>query len=349
MMTGRGRPLRFLGASLAGWIGLRAVMLWPHAATVPDLARALLPGTPAGMVAPPLAQLPMMTSVGHAPLALWVPTARAASARGGHARDPDRLALALLGFAQFGPSEDAAGAATPAQAAPPLLAGLPRAVPSVVLAARTGAPSRWSGSLWLVARGGGGVATAPLGGQLGGSQAGLRLAYLLDRKHRIAAMARVTSPLGAGLREAAVGIEWQPTRLPVRIVAEQRVALNAGQGGPAITVVGGFGPLPIGGGFRLESYAQAGAIHRDRTEGFVDGALHLSHPLTTLGTIPIDLGAGLWGGAQRGAARLDVGPSISATLPIAGRQARLSLDWRERVAGQARPGSGVALTLGADF
>jgi hypothetical protein len=349
MMTGRGRPLRFLGASLAGWIGLRAVMLWPHAATVPDLARALVPGLPARTVAPPLAELPMMTPLAHAPLALWVLPARPSPLRGGRGRDPDRLALALLGFAQFGPSEDPAGAATSAQAGPPLLAGLPRSAPSPLLAARAVAPSRWSGSVWLVARGGGGVATAPLGGQLGGSQAGLRLAYLLDRKRRLAAMARVTSPLGSGLREAAVGVEWQPTRLPVRLVAEQRVALNAGKGGPAITVVGGFGPLPIGGGFRLESYAQAGAIHRDRTEGFVDGALHVSHPLTTLGTIPIDLGAGLWGGAQRGAARLDIGPSITATLPIAGRQARLSLDWRERVAGQARPGSGVALTLGADF
>ncbi|WP_242152153.1 hypothetical protein [Sphingomonas sp. BAUL-RG-20F-R05-02] len=344
MISGPGRPLRFLGMSLAGWIGLRAVMLWPHVATVPDLARALVPGLPVRTVLPPLAQLPMMTATPHAPLAWWMPSARAATVRGGRHRDPDRLALALLGFAQFGPPDDAA----PEPAAPQLLAGLPRPAPPP-LAPGTAVPSRWSGSFWLVARGGGGVTSAPLGGQLGGSQAGLRLAYLLARKHRIAAMARVTSPLGSGLREAAVGLEWQPTRLPVRIVAEQRVALNAGKGGPAVTLVGGFGPLPIGGGFRLETYAQAGAIHRERTEGFVDGAARVSHRVMTLGAIPLDLGAGLWGGAQRGAERLDIGPSVSATLPIAGRQARLSLDWRERVAGQARPGSGVALTLGADF
>jgi len=175
------------------------------------------------------------------------------------------------------------------------------------------------------------------------------VAYLLDRKRRLAVAGRITSPLGSGLREASLGIEWQPTRLPVRIVAEQRVALNAGKGGPAVGVVGGFGPLPIGGGFRLESYAQAGAIHRDRTEGFVDGAAHLSHPVCAIGAVPIEFGAGLWGGAQRGAERLDVGPSLTAALPVAGRSLRLSLDWRERVAGRARPGSGVALTLGADF
>ncbi|WP_204317143.1 hypothetical protein, partial [Klebsiella aerogenes] len=28
---------------------------------------------------------------------------------------------------------------------------------------------------------------------------------------------------------------------------------------------------------------------------------------------------------------------------------RIALDWRQRVAGEARPGSGPALTLGADF
>jgi len=345
VITGPGRPLRFLGVLLAGWVGIRVVMLWPHVATARDLGRILVAKVPAREAV--LAELPLMTPLARATLAVWqVPPAGGPPGPLHRARhgDLDRLALALLGFAQFGPPDDAA----PEPTAPPLLAGLPRpAAPA--LASRTAALSRWSGSFWLVARGGGGVANAPLGGQLGGSQAGLRLAYLLDRKHRIAAMARVTSPLGSGLREAAVGVEWQPTRLPVRIVAEQRVALNAGKGGPAITLVGGFGPLPIGGGFRLESYAQAGAIHRDRTEGFVDGAARMSHPVMTLGAIPVDLGAGLWGGAQRGAERLDIGPSITATLPIAGRQARLSLDWRERVAGQARPGSGVALTLGADF
>lgn len=348
MMSGPGRPLRFLAVAVAGWIGLRVVMLWPYAATVPDLARALVPGLPVRMVPPPLAELPLMMPLPHAPLAVWMARLRAAPVPGRQPRDPDRLALALLGFAQFGPAEDDPPSPSPVSA-PPLRAGLPQRAPAYPRGAPGAPPSRLSGSFWLVARGGGGVATAPLGGQLGGSQAGLRIAYLLDRKHRIAVAGRITSPLGNGLREAAVGVEWQPTRLPIRLVAEQRVALSAGKGGPAIGVVGGFGPVPIGGGFRLESYAQAGAIHRDRTEGFVDGAAQISHPLATLGTIPIDFGAGLWGGAQRGARRLDIGPSLTATLPIAGRQARLSLDWRERVGGRARPGSGVALTVGADF
>jgi hypothetical protein len=344
MITGPGRPLRFITVLLAGWVGVRAVMLWPHVATASDLVRALATKRPARDAA--LAELPMMTPLTRMPLTIWRPPLASPSHRAGGPDDPDRLALALLGFAQFGPSDDA-----PPQPPPPvrLLPGLPRAVPPPVASPRAYVPPRLSGSFWLVARDGGGVTSAPLGGQLGGSQAGLRLAYLVDRRHRIAAAARVTSPIGAGLREATVGVEWQPTRLPVRIVAEQRIALGTGKSGPAVGVIGGFGPLPIGGGFRLESYAQAGAIHRDRTEGFVDGAAHLSHPLGAIGPVPIAMGAGLWGGAQRGAERLDVGPSLSAALPVAGRALRLSLDWRERVAGRARPGSGVALTLGADF
>ena len=63
----------------------------------------------------------------------------------------------------------------------------------------------------------------------------------------------------------------------------------------------------------------------------------------------IDFGAGIWGSAQRGAARLDIGPTIGVAVPIARRAIRLSADWRERIAGDARPGSGPAFTIGSDF
>nr|WP_231708248.1 hypothetical protein [Sphingomonas populi] len=340
MISGRGRPLRFIVVLVAGWIGLRTVMLWPHAEAVPDRVRGGVAVAQAPAATRAVAALPHSVPAPGEPIQLasvWR-AAPAVAVHGGAVQpsQPPPPFAAPVGTSD-GP-----------QAPPPPSAGLPRFVP-VAAVAGTANASRLSGSFWLVTRNGGGVTNAPLGGQLGGSQAGVRLAYLLDRKHRVAAMVRVTSPLGSGLREAAIGLEWQPTRLPVRIVAEQRIAIDGGKGGPAIELVGGFGALPIGAGFRLESYAQAGAIHRDRTEGFVDGAAHLSHPVATLGAIPIDLGAGLWGGAQRGAERLDIGPSLTASLPIASQRLRVSLDWRQRIAGAARPGSGVALTLGADF
>ncbi|GHH18824.1 hypothetical protein GCM10008023_25200 [Sphingomonas glacialis] len=213
----------------------------------------------------------------------------------------------------------------------------------------THAPSRWSGSAWLAARGGSGLASGALGGQLGGSQAGARLVYALDRHHRIALVGRVTSPLGSGLREASVGVEWQPTRLPLRVVAEHRFALAGGQGGPGVGVVGGVGPVTVSPGVRFETYVQAGLIRRTQTEPYVDGAARVTHPIATLGKVRFDLGAGVWGGAQRGATRLDIGPSLGVALPLGKQSVRLALDWRERIAGGARPGSGPALTLGSDF
>ncbi|MBS0285465.1 MAG: hypothetical protein JSS15_13700, partial [Proteobacteria bacterium] len=57
---------------------------------------------------------------------------------------------------------------------------------------------------------------------------------------------------------------------------------------------------------------------------------------------------GAWGGAQRGAARLDVGPAAGVAVPAA-MPLRISLEWRQRIAGDARPGSGPALSIGADF
>jgi hypothetical protein len=57
----------------------------------------------------------------------------------------------------------------------------------------------------------------------------------------------------------------------------------------------------------------------------------------------------MWGGAQRGAARLDVGPAASLSLPIADRNLRLSFEYRRRVAGRAAPGSGPVLAIGSDF
>lgn len=331
----RGRPLRFLGAVIVGWIGLRVVLLWPQLDSPAAVIRAIVPpvaAQPITAVRPEIAAT--KSQRGNPPVATNRSPDDARPARRHRAPDPIRIAP------QYGDPQPAGTEAAPA------LPGLPRPVPA---AAPPSPASRWSGSAWIVARGGSGIAPGTLGGQLGGSQAGVRFAYLLDRRHRIALAGRVTAPLGPGLREAALGIEWQPTRLPLRIVAEQRAALGGGRGGPAIGVIGGFGPVGVAAGFRLEGYGEAGAIRRASTEAYVDGGARLTRPLAKLGAVRIDLGAGTWGAAQRGAARFDVGPTLSVAMPIARQPVRLSLDWRARVAGDAHPGSGPALTLGADF
>ena len=210
------------------------------------------------------------------------------------------------------------------------------------------AASRWSASAWFVVRDGRGIAPGLGGGQLGGSQAGLRIAYALDRRD-VAIVARVASPLRGTGREAAIGIEWRPTALPVRLVAEYRVALDGGGSGPAVGIIAGTGPAPLALGFDLETYGQAGVIRRRRAEPFAEGAARLSRPVVKLAACKVDLGLGGWGGAQRGAQRLDIGPSLGVRVPVAGKSLRLSLDWRQRVAGNARPGSGPVLVIGSDF
>lgn len=145
--------------------------------------------------------------------------------------------------------------------------------------------------------------------------------------------------------EAAIGLDWQPApRLPIHLLAERRQALGEkGRSAFSLTVHGGASaqlPLDV----RLDGYAQAGVVGTRSRDLFVDGAVQLRRPLG-----PVEIGAGAWGAAQPGAERLDIGPHVSLRLPIERANLRLSADWRFRVAGDAAPGSGPALTLGADF
>lgn len=173
---------------------------------------------------------------------------------------------------------------------------------------------------------------------------GVRIAYLLVPGNRVAAYTRIAAPLAGKGREAAIGIEWQPTRAPIRLIAEQRFGLDGTAGGPGLGVVSGYDGR-LGGGFRLEAYAQTGIVVRDRIEPYADGALRAAHPIARRRAATLSLGIGAWGAAQRDAQRLDIGPSATFSL----HNIRASLDWRQRVAGNARPGSGVALTIGGDF
>jgi hypothetical protein len=209
-------------------------------------------------------------------------------------------------------------------------------------------PDRWSASAWLVVRPGTGLGAAPGGSQLGGSQAGVRLAWLLVPSSNLALFGRVTTPLRGRGAEAAVGIEWQPGEAPVRVLVERRIGIDGTTGGFGAGLVGGTDG-PIAPGFRLESYGQAGAIHRDRLEPYSDGAARITRQVAGSDAIRLSIGAGAWGAVQRDASRLDIGPSVTLALPVARQPLRLALDWRQRVAGDARPGSGVALTLGSDF
>ena len=53
--------------------------------------------------------------------------------------------------------------------------------------------------------------------------------------------------------------------------------------------------------------------------------------------------------AQPGVERLDLGPRVALGLPLGRTAATLAAEWRVRVAGDAAPRSGLAITLAADF
>lgn len=338
-MTRQGRPLRFLGASLGVWALARVGIAWPSGGAMPEWARLLSP-------LPPAFSLPLLRSTPSRELARYVPPPRTTPFRPAppptltalvkQPPDPARIALAAAALVRFGEAEGEAPTAAIAPGARPLLAER-----------RTG--SRLAGSGWLLVRGQGALGGGLTAGQLGGAQGGFRLSYALDGARRLSLTARLSSALHVPQREAALGLAWKPTAAPVTLVAEQRFGLAGERGGPTLGVIAGLNPTPIAAGFRLEAYGQAGAVKRGGLDKFADGAMRLARPVAAWWPVRLDVGAGAWGGAQPGAARLDLGPSASLALPAAGRQLRLTLDWRQRVAGSARPGSGPALSLGTDF
>lgn len=338
-MTG-GRPLRFLAMTLGGWTMIRIALTLsdegalPDGDIIPSVIKILVPDAVSAVFAKPgermpVADKPIATPIAEPILAPPLPLfPRAAkmptvSEPTGDRRlapppppiEPKRRTLPL-----------------PSPFAPP---------------ARVRGANRLNGSAWFLVRGG--PSGTLSGGQLGASQGGIRLTYALGAHRRFAVAARLAAPFKGKGREAAIGVEWQPTALPIRLIAEQRFVLDGGRGGPTLGIIAGYGPADIAPGVRIEAYGQAGVIARDGLDKFVDASARLTHPLGQVAGARIDVGIGAWGSAQRAAERFDIGPSLVVGMPIAGKSLRLTLDWRERVAGAARPGSGPALSIGSDF
>lgn len=231
------------------------------------------------------------------------------------------------------------------EAAPKSVAGAP------LIPGQAGA-GRWSASSWIFWRDAGGQNSLAGVGQLGGSQAGFRLAYQLlpHTPEKLALYSRMTSALRhPNAPEAAIGISTQPiANLPIRFAVERRIALdNDARNAMAVMAVGGIGPLPIGSGFTLEGYGQAGVVGIRSQDAFADGKVTLMHALHAV--LPVSAGISLSGGAQPHVARLDIGPQIESRLKLGEQSARISAEWRHRAAGNAQPGSGMAVTLATDF
>lgn len=205
---------------------------------------------------------------------------------------------------------------------------------------------RWQVSAWALVRNQQGIVgpqSLASSGNLGGSQAGARLTYALNRQ--IAASFRTSSDLARRGFEVAAGARVQPlASIPVWITAErrQRVGQFGGRNAFAVFAEGGLYQRPLPWDFGLDAYLQGGVVGARSRDLFIDGAFAMTRPVYK----NISAGFGVWGGAQPGLYRLDVGPRVSMRVR---KNVRVHFDWRQRLAGNALPGSGPAITLGADF
>lgn len=181
-------------------------------------------------------------------------------------------------------------------------------------------------------------------GQLGASQAGARLVYNIDR--RLALAARVSSEVGRRGGEIAGGVRVHPIQsIPIWLTAERRQALGKYGGGRsafAFFLEGGLYDRPLPWDFRLNSYLQGGVVGLKSRDLFVDGGLTMTRPVYK----QFSAGFGVWGGAQPHLYRVDVGPRVTMRVR---NNLKVHVDWRQKLAGNARPGSGPAITLAGDF
>ena len=214
------------------------------------------------------------------------------------------------------------------------------------------ADGRWMHGRWraMVARRTAWPAMASYG-QLGASQAGMRLQYDLTpgRDNRVALYSRLSSALDSPhAPEAALGISYRPRRnMPFDISVERRVPLGHGARN-AFALVGttGFGPARMPLGLQGEGYAQAGFVGVKSKDAFVDGKISLGKSM--LGD-RVAIGLSASGGAQPHLSRLDIGPHIQMRFSTGKIQSRLAAEWRQRITGRAQPGSGPAIILAAGF
>lgn len=278
-----GQPLRFIAIVLSLWVGARLVVASPLMGNNEEAFAARLQEGVKGMARDAPQPGPRISTqaepvwaarIDRAPIVrprrLWLPSIERAP---------------VVRVAANAPSEGARVAAVEPvternTASAPLLSAIP---------AERGASKparRWSGGAWTYWRGagkGGGRGAALSGaGQLGGSQAGMRLERAvggMDHGLPMLAYGRLTSALKSPRQsEAAIGLAVRPFsgRMPLTIGIERRIALDrGGRNAFALLAAGGLNPTHVAGPLIAEGYAQAGLAGFSRRDGFVDGRVSL--------------------------------------------------------------------------
>ena len=208
-------------------------------------------------------------------------------------------------------------------------------------------------SFW---RGGSGGRALAAGGQYGGSQSGLIATFSLQDGEKPGRPPTLALLLRAAVahdnvdeREVALGVRWKPLeKLPVSVTTERRFRHDR-EDAFAIYAAGGVSDVSLPLKFRAESFAQAGVVSGKQAGPFVDAFVRADRNVFQTRAVQVHAGAGAWAGGQRGAARLDIGPSLRTEVAIHDARIRINVDWRFRIAGDAKPGNGPAFTLSTGF
>lgn len=342
-----GRPVRFVAMVLGGWTAMRVMLFLPamggkdvpSVAVQRDLPPALRQAATIGS-----GSGESRVPAGVAVLASAIPARCETEVKSPPVEESTLLAL-------YDPPPARPNSAPPAAAAtspePSGIPGPPR---------QDGRSSRWSGAAWLLWRPDSGTRSLAPAGRLGGSQAGVRIDYALDDGSplRPVLYARLSGALVQPVAaEAAAGIALRPAGLPVSIAVERRAALSrGGRNDFALIMAGGVYRRPLTRHLRIDGYGQAGIVGFSQPDAFADGRFAVEGTVARSGRhdgSDVAVGAAVWGGAQPGLARLDIGPQLTARFPVGAVHVRISADWRQRIAGDVRPASGPALTIALDL
>ena len=357
------QSIRFLGLAVMAWAGVRAVSLGLVPGTQAlafDLpaagARALPAVQPSRLppIEPIPPQAPPMAAHGYAPpyppypaypayapYPVYVPMPAAAPRRS--------MAPAYAYAPEPMPAEPYFQPVRPIEQWPEFAMAEPVPGPKVTPSFEESRPKprfdRLQLSTWAMLRATPGLPSLAGTGTLGGSQAGARLLYRFNP--HLAASLRTSAPINSRRGgEAALGIRYQPfASIPVAITAERRKAFGqygAGRNAFAAFVEGGLYGRSMPLNSSLDAYLQAGIVGAKSRDWFVDGQAAVTRPVWR----NISAGVGVWGGAQPGLSRLDVGPRLSLRM---GRGIRVHADYRHKLVGNALPGSGGVVTIAGDF
>ena len=197
------------------------------------------------------------------------------------------------------------------------------------------------------------AATNILGGGSGSTMLALTPNPLSRRPVEV--QARYAAPyngwtsIDAGRAQFALGVAVRPLpKVPVTLVAERLFkAGSLARSDWQLRAYGGTSRRV--GGIDVSVFGEAGVIGR-RPDRFAGAQLIAERAIRLPGKIDLGLGLGAWGAVQttdRTTDRVDVGPTLRLSrekTPV-----QLRVEYRRHVAGNATPGSGLALTVSAAY